>query len=158
VRAAGRQGPGPRLSVRRLAGAVEIEAALALREEVFCGEQGVRLEAERDGRDADAVHLGAFAGAELVGTCRLLGGGRDLVVQRVAVRADRRRSGVGRELIAAAGTEARRLEAGGLSLHAQVESEGFYRALGFVRRGRPFVEEGIDHVTMHCELGPEGIS
>jgi predicted GNAT family N-acyltransferase len=140
--------------VRRLLGRGELEAALALRERVFCGEQGVSLAAEQDGRDPGACHLGAFeGGGTLIGTCRLLAGdGSELVVQRVAVRADRRGRGVGRALIGAAAVEAGRRGAAGLELHAQLESEAFYVSLGFVRSGRPFMEEGIPHVGMRREL------
>jgi predicted GNAT family N-acyltransferase len=138
--------------VRRLAVEAELAAALALREAVFCGEQGVSLAAERDGRDGVARHLGAFAGGELVGTCRLLADGAGaVVVQRVAVRADHRRRGVGRALMDAAVAEARGMGAGAVSLHAQLESAPFYAGQGFARRGRPFVEEGIEHVTMRLE-------
>src|SRR5947209_3338980 len=56
--------------VRRLQSTEEMEAALALRHEVFCREQGVPRNEELDGRDHDGVHLVAVAGEELVGTCR----------------------------------------------------------------------------------------
>jgi predicted GNAT family N-acyltransferase len=140
--------------VRRLADAAELAAALDLREAVFCGEQGVSLSAERDGRDGQAVHLGAFAAGRLLGTCRLLlePRGVELLVQRVAVRADRRRQGIGHRLMDGALEQARALGAGVVVLHAQLESEGFYRHLGFARRGRPFLEEGIEHVAMRREL------
>ncbi len=139
--------------VRRLAGGGELAAALALREAVFCAEQGVSLAAEQDGRDSAALHLGAFAGGVLIGTCRMLEGEvLEPVLARVAVRADRRRSGVGRALVEGALAEARSRGARALTLHAQVESEGFYRRLGFVVRGRPFLEEGIEHVAMRREL------
>ena len=139
--------------VRPLTDPSELAAALDLRVAVFCGEQGVSLAAERDGRDADAHHLGAFAGGELVGTCRLIAStdGGEVVVQRVAVRADRRRHGIGRQLMAAARNEAVRRGATALSIHAQLDSEGFYRREGFVRCGEPFLEEGIEHVAMRCE-------
>ena len=138
--------------VRRLAGPHELELALSLREAVFCGEQGVSREAERDGRDEQALQLGAFAGGELVGTCRLLDVDGELMVQRVAVRADRRRRGVGLALMAAALAEAQAAGVGSVSLHAQTSSAAFYRVQGFVGRGRPFLEEGIEHVTMRREL------
>ncbi|MCA1689930.1 MAG: GNAT family N-acetyltransferase [Actinobacteria bacterium] len=149
-----RDHPGTGVRVRRLRGAEELEAALVLRVRVFCGEQGVSLAAERDGRDGEASHLGAFgADGTLIGTCRLLDGdGAELVVQRVAVRADRRGRGVGRALMDAAGIEARRRGAHALALHAQLESEAFYARLGFVRVGRAFMEEGIAHVSMRREL------
>ena len=45
------------MEVRRPRDESELAAALALREEVFCGEQGVTLEGDRDGLDAEALHL-----------------------------------------------------------------------------------------------------
>ena len=59
------------IDVRRSRDEQEIAAALALREEVFCGEQGVTLAGDRDGRDDEALHLVAVADG-VVGTCRLL--------------------------------------------------------------------------------------
>ena len=40
--------------------------------EVFCGEQGVTLDGDRDGRDDEAVHLVAVDDGEVLGTCRML--------------------------------------------------------------------------------------
>ncbi|MGI8801412.1 MAG: GNAT family N-acetyltransferase [Solirubrobacteraceae bacterium] len=139
--------------VRRLAGASELALALDLRAAVFCGEQGISLAAEQDGRDGEALHLGLFEGGALVGTCRLLEVHfSEPIVQRVAVRADRRGRGFGRALIERALVEARRGGAAALTLHAQLESEGFYRGQGFTREGRPFVEAGIEHVAMRRAL------
>jgi predicted GNAT family N-acyltransferase len=138
--------------VRPLDGAGELAAALALRVEVFCAEQGVRLAAEQDGRDAEALHLGAFENQLLLGTCRLLEHDGELVVQRVAVRADRRGRGIGRALIDGALDHARSRRSAALSLHAQLESEGFYLGHGFVRSGAPFLEEGIEHVAMRRDI------
>lgn len=136
--------------VRVLVARADLDAALRLREAVFCDEQGVSLAAEHDGRDGSAIHLGAFADGALVGTARLLAGEGELVVGRVAVRSDRRAQGLGRALMAVARAEALRLGLPTLSLHAQLSSEGFYARLGFARVGRPFLEEGIPHVTMRA--------
>lgn len=140
--------------VRRLDGPDELELALSLRVAVFCGEQGVSVAAERDGLDARAVQLGAFAGRELIGTCRLMEVDGELRAQRVVVRRDLRRSGVGRALMNAAEAQAQAWghRVGGLALHAQLGSVGFYQRLGYIREGQPFVEEGIEHVTMRREL------
>ena len=62
----------------------EVEAALALREEVFCGEQGVSLADERDGRDGEAVHLVAVEDGRVLGTCRLLLEGTAVKLGRMA--------------------------------------------------------------------------
>jgi predicted GNAT family N-acyltransferase len=37
-------------------------------------------------------------------------------------------------------------------LHAQRSAEGFYRRLGFVARGAPFEEAGLDHIEMVLAL------
>jgi predicted GNAT family N-acyltransferase len=59
--------------VRRARDRLELDAALALREEVFVIEQGVTPEGDRDGRDDEAIQLVACdeEGA-VVGTCRVL--------------------------------------------------------------------------------------
>ena len=59
------------MEIRRPRDEHELAAALALREEVFCGEQGVTLDGDQDGRDAEALQLVAVDG-EVLGTCRLL--------------------------------------------------------------------------------------
>ena len=45
----------------------ELSAALELRERVFCGEQGVSIAADRDGRDHEATHIVAVDGGRVVG-------------------------------------------------------------------------------------------
>ena len=56
--------------VRRALSDEELEAALRLRHEVFCIEQGVPRREEQDGRDPDGIHLVAIADGRLVGTAR----------------------------------------------------------------------------------------
>jgi len=60
------------IEVRRATSQAEVAAALDLRERVFCGEQGVSLEADQDGLDPEALHVVALDGERIVGTCRLL--------------------------------------------------------------------------------------
>src|SRR3954467_11254487 len=63
------------VEVRLARDEAEVAAALALRAEVFCEEQGVPLDADRDGLDDDALHVVAIDGGELVGTCRVVPNG-----------------------------------------------------------------------------------
>ena len=56
--------------VRRLRDQSEMQAALKLRHDVFCVEQGVPEQEELDGRDHDGIHLVAIHGGEVVATCR----------------------------------------------------------------------------------------
>ncbi len=60
--------------VRRARDQRELDAALALRHEVFCLEQGVPEHEELDGRDPEGIHLIAVAAREgsCSATCRLV--------------------------------------------------------------------------------------
>jgi predicted GNAT family N-acyltransferase len=61
------------LLVRTAWSAREVEEALALRERVFCGEQGVSAQGEHDGRDPEALHVVALEDGHVVGTRRRRG-------------------------------------------------------------------------------------
>ena len=60
------------MEVRPARDAAELAQALKLRDRIFCGEQGVSAAAERDGRDAEALHLVAVEDRRVLGTCRLV--------------------------------------------------------------------------------------
>lgn len=138
--------------VRLAQGAEELGQALELRHRVFHGEQGVPPEADQDGRDPEALHVVALADGAVRGTCRLLIEGDAAKLGRMVVAASVRGRGVGRAVLLAA---ERRAQAGGarrVELHAQLSARDFYARQGYVERGEPFVEEGIDHVTMEKPL------
>jgi len=142
------------VDVRPARDAAEVEWALELRERVFCGEQGVDLAAERDGRDGEALHVVALDDGRLVGTCRLLADGTVTRLGRMAVAPEARRRGVGLAVLAAAERCAQRAGATQMRLHAQAEVIDLYARAGYVTCGEPFVEEGIDHVGMEKSLDP----
>ena len=141
-------------AIRRPRDERELAAALALREEVFCGEQGVTFDADRDGLDREALHLVAADGTgEVVGTCRLLiDPGGTAKFARLCVRASARGTGVGAALLEAAEREARAGRARRIGMHAQTSALGLYRRAGFRPYGEPFDEEGIEHVGMEKDL------
>ncbi len=134
--------------VRRVRGEQEMAAALRLRHDVFCVEQGVPEREEVDGRDRDGIHLVAVAGGELLGTCRVLMVGTTAQFSRLAVRVSARRRGIATALLAAADHET--LAAGGrrLVLHAQTYARELYETAGYEPRGRAFTEAGIEHIAM----------
>lgn len=140
------------MEVRPAQGAAELEGALALRERVFCGEQGVDLEAERDGLDEGALQIVAVDGGRIVGTCRVLVGGGVGRLGRMAVERGARRHGIGRAILAAAERAARDAGADHMTLHAQLYVERLYAAAGYRRHGDEFLEEGIPHVSMEKRL------
>ena len=138
--------------VRAAGDGEEVSAALELRARVFCGEQGVSLEAERDGRDPEALHVVAFADGRLVGTCRVLVEGDRGRLGRMAVAPDARGRGVGSAVLTAAEELAREAGARRMTLHAQIESRVVYDRAGYEPRGEPFLEEGIEHIAMEKPL------
>jgi predicted GNAT family N-acyltransferase len=140
------------LEVRESHTEAEVDAALALRERVFCGEQGVTPGADQDGRDAEATHVVAVEDGRVVGTCRLLLRGNVARLGRLAVEPDLRRSGVARAILRESDRIARSMGARRIDLHAQTYALGLYLADGYVERGEPFVEEGIEHVSMDKAL------
>ena len=139
-------------TVRRLAGEEEMRAALALRHEVFCVEQGVPEHEELDGRDHEALHLVAVSDGQLLGVCRLLLVGTTAQFSRLAVRASARRRGIATALLEAAEAEARVAGARRLVLHAQTYARELYELAGYRARGRLFMEAGIEHVAMEKPL------
>ena len=129
-----------------------LDQALALRERVFCGEQGVELAAERDGLDDRALHVVSVRDGRVLGTCRVLvsdGVGR---LGRMAVEPDARGRGIGAELLAEGERAARAAGAERMRLHAQTAARSLYARAGYQQVGEEFLEEGITHVTMEREL------
>jgi predicted GNAT family N-acyltransferase len=138
--------------VRRVRGEEEMAAALALRHEVFCVEQGVPVYEELDGRDSEGVHLVAVANGTLLATCRLLFVGPTVQFSRLAVRKSARRQGIASALLALADEETRAGGARRLVLHAQTYARALYEAAGYEPRGRIFMEAGIEHIAMEKHL------
>jgi predicted GNAT family N-acyltransferase len=143
------------LEVRLARNALELDAALSLRERVFCGEQGVSHALEQDGLDPQALHVVAVEGDEVVGTCRLVLREGVALLGRMAVEPERRGGGVGgvgARILAAAESAARAERAEAIRLHAQLAARALYRRGGYAERGDVFVEAGIEHVTMEKPL------
>jgi len=140
------------LEVRLAETSEEIDAALRLRERVFAVEQGVRPEADRDGRDPEATHLVAVEGGHVVGTCRLVFQGDIARLGRMAVEPGLRGRGLGTAILEEAEREAVTAGARCISLHAQLRARSLYTRGGYLEQGPEFVEEGIDHVTMEKPL------
>ena len=128
--------------------------AAPLRFEVFVAEQKVPEESELDDQDPHSVHAVAFdpSGA-VVGTGRLLPDGH---IGRMAVRREARRLGVGSALLTALMGEARRRGHARAVLSAQTHAIAFYRRHGYRVASGEYLDCGIAHVDMTCELPADG--
>jgi predicted GNAT family N-acyltransferase len=126
----------------------EVDAALALRYEVFCVEQGVSLAEERDGRDGEAVHLVVVDDGEVVGTCRLLAEGSEVKLGRMAVATSHRGRRLAAALLVEAEAQAREMGGRRIVLAAQLTAQGVYERAGYAPYGDVFLDAGIEHVMM----------
>jgi predicted GNAT family N-acyltransferase len=136
------------ITVRPTVDEEEVAAALALREDVFVGEQGVSLDEERDGRDDDALHLVVLDDGAVVGTCRLLFEGTTVKLGRMAVARSRRGLGLARALLTEAEAQARARNARRIVLAAQLSAQALYDRAGYDAYGDVFLDAGIEHVMM----------
>ena len=144
---------GDDVEVRWVAGPDDLRGALALREEVFCGEQGVSREEEIDGLDDDAEHLVAvLPDARVVGTLRLLHDGTRAKVGRVAVERSFRKRGIASRMLALAIARARMHGCTQARLAAQVQATNVYERAGFTVESGTFEEASIPHVWMGMRL------
>lgn len=125
--------------------------AAPIRFAVFVEEQKVPAELEIDDQDARCVHaLARDAEGRALGTGRLLPDGH---IGRMAVLVEARKLGVGSALLAALMDEARRRGHAQAVLSAQTHAIPFYRRHGYAVVGGEYMDCGIPHVDMACDLG-----
>ena len=122
------------------------EAAKQIRITVFMQEQG--FTEEFDDLDGVATHLVLFDEQEPVATCRIWLAEDGYHVGRLAVVKEKRGTGLGSLMLAAAETHVRALGGCSISLHAQCRAEQFYRKCGYAPYGEIDYDEGVEHVHM----------
>jgi YbgC/YbaW family acyl-CoA thioester hydrolase len=121
-----------------------------LRRAVFVEEQGIDPEIEADAADTQALHAVATNRFGMpVGTGRaVLDGQGGARIGRMAVLASVRGAGVGAATLSALVKGCQRRGASNILLHAQRDAVQFYSRHGFVAKGQPFEEAGIEHQEM----------
>jgi predicted GNAT family N-acyltransferase len=130
------------------------ERALAIRERVFCEEQGVSREDELDGLDDACEHLLALTAGEerAIATLRLRLACPVARIGRLAVERDWRRRGIAARMLGIALERAREADCETARLAAQLDAQRLYESVGFSVRSEPFEEAGITHVWMELAL------
>lgn len=132
----------------------DLDAGYALRREVFEVEQNIPRPLDRDPFDYSADHVVALDDAgRCVGTGRVVRlDARTCQIGRVAVAPDHRRKGVASLVVEALERMAALRGLSEVVIHAQMPSEPFFEARGFVREGDPFLDQGVEHVVMRKKL------
>lgn len=142
------------VALRELAyGSAEYEASFDLRRRVLREPLGLIPGPDERAEEARLIHLGAFQDARLVGCLMLhdLGAG-DVRMRQVAIEADRQGAGIGKQLVRFSEDVARQRGFRKMVLHARDTAVPFYDRLGYARRGEPFIEVTIPHLTMEKGL------
>lgn len=140
-----------------------LRSAFELRRQVFVTEQHVTEAEELDGRESEATTEVVIAAEPAdphlaLATARVLFDHwpESVHVGRVAVRADRRGSGIGAALMGEIHQRVRaRLAIGQrtvIALSAQVNAIGFYRRLGYDISPEPYLDARIWHQDATVEL------
>ena len=141
----------------------DVEAAYAVRADVFVTEQGVPPDLELDELDGTADHFVAYDGEQVVGAGRLVveeAGfeGCDPALGpvghlgRLAVRPETRGTGLGVTLTRAIEERARSRGLRLMVLSAQTQALGFYERLGYTAYGPVFDDAGLPHRWMRRPL------
>ena len=136
--------------------AAELYGVLQLRSEVFVVEQACIFQ-DMDGSDVQAMHLlgtqtQAGQGGVLVAYARLFPAGVkyfEASIGRVVTRQSARGNGLGHALIRE--TMAVLVAQWGVQpirIGAQARMKAYYAQHGFVDVGKPYAEDGIDHIEM----------
>ena len=128
--------------------------AAQVRQSVFVRELGIDPLVETDVLDSAAVHAVLRNALGMpVATGRLLPSLAGVArIGRMAVERPLRGAGWGRMVLDALLETARARGDRQVVLDAQANAQDFYRRAGFVVRGEPFVEAGINHVSMGRDL------
>ena len=140
----------PPFRVRRADWSRDVTQLRQVRAAVFVVEQGVPLDLEWDGIDAECAHVLAYNDDNLaIGTGRLLSDGH---IGRMAVLEPWRHRGVGSALLRELMAIAKERGMQEVVLNAQIQASAFYERHGFVAEGESFLDAGIPHLRMRRPL------
>lgn len=147
----------PALLCGPVRGAAELAQHHRIRCEVFVDEQRLFVADDRDEHDDDArtVHVLGLVGQQPAGAVRLHPLGNGLWKgDRLAVRREHRRSGIGGPLVRTAVATAGARGGSGMVAQVQAVHTGFFVQLGWTPVGRPFDLLGLPHQQMAIRLHP----
>lgn len=130
----------------------ELYRILQLRSDIFVVEQNC-VYLDFDDRDFQSYHLFAMEGGSVVAYSRLVPPGvsypENPSIGRIVVRRDKRKLGLGSQLVERSIVETTRIFGeGAILIAAQNHLRQFYARLGFSPVGDVYDEDGIPHITM----------
>ncbi|MBC7383930.1 MAG: GNAT family N-acetyltransferase [Bacteroidia bacterium] len=135
--------------------AEDLQAAWAIRKEVFVVEQACAEDLEWE-HEEESTHFLALLNGVHAGTARYRTTDNGIKLERFAVLKNARNKGIGAALVQRLLRElTNRSEM--IYLHAQLTAKGLYAKFGFREKGEHFWEAGIEHVKMVWHSEPKSL-
>ncbi|WP_028274091.1 GNAT family N-acetyltransferase [Atopococcus tabaci] len=126
------------------------EDALEIRKDVFIHEQNVPPHLEVDELESKTIHVVGYKNQQPVATARLYEKfPQTFKVQRVAVRKETRKSGIGNQLLDEIFRYAKKQGGKKLILDSQDHAIPFYEKNRYIVEGEGFLDAGIPHHFMY---------
>ncbi len=126
----------------------DMKDVFALREEVFIKEQNVPAEIELDCEDENATHIIARDGDTTIGCARIIFSEHEAHIGRFAVKKAWRGKGIGANVFRFITEYCESRGCTRIWFNAQLHAVGFYEKLGYKKKGKIFIEAGIEHIEM----------
>jgi len=136
------------LQIRLARNKSELARVIKVREIVFVKGQNVPRDRENDGLDGSSKHAIVLLSGKAVGCARIRFIGKTAKLERIAVLARYRGTGLGKKLMAYLISYCRRRKVRKIVMHSQHYIKGFYERFGFRQNGGIFMDAGIKHVEL----------
>ena len=132
----------------------QFNIAYKIRLEVFVKEQKVPIEMELDEEDKKATHLILLKNDKPIGCGRIIfySDNKNASLGRIAIIKSERKKGYGKILCERLINICREKQIEKITIHAQYDAVEFYKKLGFIKKGKTFMEAGIKHIKMEKYL------
>ncbi len=135
--------------IKQILDEADMQLAHSIRERVFSDEQGIPKELDKDGKDETAIHVLVFDAGKAIATGRVFpvntGEGH---VARIAVLPEYRGKGLGKKVVFALETAAKKAGLKMLFLNAHEHLEAFYANLGYQLQPQRIHAGGYDLIRM----------
>jgi putative N-acetyltransferase (TIGR04045 family) len=148
--------PKPEIICRKVRTEAELRECYKIRRKVFVEEQKLFAKTDRNGHDAEAIHIAALQEGRVIGTVRIYQqekgicfGGRLAVLKGFRGRAGKLL--VDKAVETAKGKDAKRFLA-----YIQIKIVPFFKRCGWVTAGEVFEYHGVPHQLMEADLNKKG--
>ncbi len=142
----------PKVKARMARNRKELEEIFKIRKQVFMVEQNVPEKDEWDGFDKESRHAILLSGKKPIGCARIRLVGKIPKLERIAILKGCRKKGYGKGLTQYLLSWCKKQNYKTAVIYSQSYAIPFYEKLGFIKKGKEFMEAGIKHCKMHIRL------